>query len=265
MAAADLMGVVVGVILEQINFIYLFADLLLMTPVCIVMIFLRIVISDCSVWFTIAFTCDRYIAICCQKLRKRYCTERTANVAMVTVGVLSCVRAIPYCFAVEPWGCAGKAEYFTSPVWKAFALLDAIATPLLPICLMVLFNTLTVKHIIAANKVRQGLRNNSENQKDPEVENRRKSMILLFTLSANFIILWSPNVVHSMNWQVENYSYSDRYFSTPVYILQQCGYMLEFLSTCTNTCIYGLTQRKFRKELKDGVKYLFTLNGKLCK
>ncbi|XP_051864865.1 probable G-protein coupled receptor 139 [Pristis pectinata] len=265
MAAADLMLVVVAVIVEQINYIYLFANFLFVTPVCSVILVLRIAISDCSVWLTVVFTLDRYVAICCQKLRKRYCTETTATLVIVTVCAGSCARAIPFYFTVDPWRCVSSAEYLTSPVWRAYQLCDGIVTPVLQICLILLFNTLTVRHIIAANKVRQGLRNNSENQKNAEMDNCRKSIILLFALSANFILLWTPNVVHTMNWQAENYSYTDRYFNTPVYILQQFGYMLQFISTCTNTCFYGLTQRKFREELKNGVKYLFAINGRLLK
>lgn len=134
----------------------------------------------------------------------------------------------------------------------------------MPVCLIVFFNAITVSHIKAANKVRRGLRNGSENQKDPEVQNRRKSMILLFALSANFILLWIPFIVSTMRWQVQNYFYTNRYLNTPTFILQQFGFMLQFLCTCTNTCIYTLSQREFRNKLMKGVKYLLTLNGQLC-
>ncbi|XP_078251214.1 putative G-protein coupled receptor 139 [Rhinoraja longicauda] len=273
MAAADLAVVFVTVIVEQINNIYVLVNFLLITPVCAVTLVLRIATTDWSVWFTVAFTFDRYIAISCQRLRKQYCTERTANVVAVTVGIVSSVRCIPFYFMVEPyeiidrvpWRCVQKAEIFTSPYWKALILFDGVITPLLPICLIIFLNGLTVKNIIAANNVRRSLMNITENKKDPEMENRRKSMTLLFALSANFILLWMPFVIHAMIWQAENYFYSDRYLNSPVYIAQQFGFMLQFLSSCTNTCIYGLTQRKFRDELKNGMKYIFTLNGRLFK
>lgn len=243
----------------------MFANFLLTTPLCALIFVLRVATTDCSVWLTVAFTFDRYVTICCQNLRKKYCTERTATAVIGTVCVGCCSKSIPFYFTSDPRRCVSTAEYLTSSGWRAYELFDCITTPLLPICLILLFNALTVRHIIAANRVRQGLRNSSENQKDPEVENRRRSMIWLFALSANFILLWIPYVVHSMNWQAENYTYTDRYFSTPIYIVQQFGFMLQFLSTCTNTCIYALTQRKFREELKNGVKYILTCNGQLCR
>ncbi|XP_072884104.1 probable G-protein coupled receptor 139 [Hemitrygon akajei] len=273
MAGADLTVVIIAAGVEQINNIYVYSTTLLITPICSVALVLRVATMDCSVWLTVAFTFDRCIAICCQKLQKMYCSERTATVIIVVVSTVSCARCVPFYFAIEPyviinhvpWRCILKQEYSTGTFWKSYELLDSIITPLLPIGLILLFNGLTVRHIIAANRVRQGLRSSNEKQKDPEGENRRKSMILLFALSANFILLWMPYVISSMNWQTQNYFYTDRSVSNPVYIWQQFGFMFQFISTCTNTCIYTLSQRKFRDEVKNGLKYLFTLNGKLFK
>ncbi|XP_072094347.1 probable G-protein coupled receptor 139 [Mobula birostris] len=273
MAAADLLGVIIAVIISEINNIYGYAFPLLITPVCAVTHVLRITTMDCSVWLTVAFTFDRCIAICSQELRERYCTERTATIVIVIVVLGSCAKCVPFYFAVEPyliidnvpWRCILKAEYIYLPIWKAFQLFHIITAPSLAIGLILLFNALTVSHIIAANRVRRGLRNSSEKKNDPELENRKKSIILLFALSANFILLWIPYIAYTMNWQVQNYFYTDRYLNTPTYILQQFGFMLQFLCTCTNTCIYTLSQRKFREELKGGVKYLVTLNRRLCR
>ncbi|XP_072132300.1 probable G-protein coupled receptor 139 [Mobula birostris] len=273
MAAADLMVVILVVLVEQTNNIYIYSRFLFITPVCALTVVIGRVATDCSIWFTVSFTFDRFIAICCRKLRERYCTDRTATVVIVTVVIVSCGRSVPIYFALEPyviidntpWRCIGGYEYVTSPVWRGYELLNSILTPLLPIGLLVVFNGLTVRHIVVANRVRRRLLHSSDNQKDAEVENRRKSMILLFSVSANFILLWMPYVAFSLKWQVQNYFYQDRYLSSPVYILQQFGYMLQFLSMCTNTSIYTLTQRKFREELRNGMTYVFTLNGHLCR
>ncbi|XP_067878795.1 probable G-protein coupled receptor 139 [Heterodontus francisci] len=272
MATADLMVVVIDVIVNRINSMYFPVSFLSVTPVCIISFVLYIVFVDCSVWFTVAFTFDRFVAICYQKLQAKYCTERTATVAIVIVCVFSCVRTIPFYFLMEPaflidnipWHCVPRADYYTSPFWKAHEWFDRFITPFVPMLLIMFFNALTTRHILAANRVRRGLRRYSEKQNDPEVNSRRKSMILLFTISANFILLWMTYVVHAVLWPVTNVYYADKYYSNPIYITQQVGFMLLLLCSCTNTCIYGLTQRKFREELKNGMKYLFTLNGKLC-
>ncbi|XP_062894501.1 probable G-protein coupled receptor 139 [Mobula hypostoma] len=272
MAVADLLGVIIAVVLCEINNIYVYAPPLHITPICAVTLVLRVATMDCSVWLTVAFTFDRCIAICSQKLRERYCTERTATAVIAIVGLGSFEKCVPLYFAIGPyftidnvpWRCILKTEYLSLPMWKAYQLFNPITTPLLPICLILLFNALTVRHIIAANRVRRGLRNSSEKKNDPEMENRRKSIMLLFALSANFILLWIPIVVYSMNWQFQNYSYTNKYLNTRTYVLQQFGNMLQYLCTCTNTCIYTLSQRKFREELKGGVKHLVTLNVRIC-
>uniref|UniRef100_UPI00398F1C75 probable G-protein coupled receptor 139 n=1 Tax=Pristiophorus japonicus TaxID=55135 RepID=UPI00398F1C75 len=273
MAAADLFVVVTDVILNRINIMYFPVNFLSITPVCSVLVVLCIASIDCSVWFTVAFTFDRFIAICCQKLRTKYCTQRTATVVLGAVCLVRPIRCIPFYFTFQPkiiidqapWFCFSNESFYNSPVWSAYEWIDSIISPLVPICLIVSFNALTVRHIIAANRIRRGLRNNGQDQNDQNMENRKKSMILLFTLSGNFILLWMIYVVYSLNWLVENYNYMDKYLNTPLYRVQQVGFMLQLLSACTNTCIYGLTQTKFREELKSGMKYLFTLNGKLLK
>uniref|UniRef100_UPI00398ED347 probable G-protein coupled receptor 139 n=1 Tax=Pristiophorus japonicus TaxID=55135 RepID=UPI00398ED347 len=273
MAAADLFVVVTDVILNRINIMYFPVNFLSITPVCSVLVVLCIAFIDCSVWFTVAFTFDRFIAICCQKLRTKYCTQRTATVVLGAVCVVSPIRCIPFYFTFQPkiiidqvpWFCFSNESFYNSPFWSAYEWIDSIITPLVPICLIVSFNALTVRHIIAANRIRRGLRNNGQDQNDQKMENRKKSMILLFTLSGNFILLWMIYVVYSLNWLVENYNYIDKYLNTPLYRVQQVGFMLQLLSACTNTCIYGLTQTKFREELKSAMKYLFTLNEKLLK
>ncbi|XP_067882477.1 probable G-protein coupled receptor 139 [Heterodontus francisci] len=262
MAVADLMAVIIEVILKRKNNIYLPINFLFITPICAMKLVTKIAALDCSVWFTVAFTFDRFVAICCPNLKRKHCTQRTANVVLGTVCVLGCLRSIPFYFMFEPqlimnnipYFCIETFAYYTSPLWAAYEWFDSILTPLVPIFLIILLNALTLKHIIQSNILRRVLLSRINNQNDPESENRKRSMILLFTISGNFILLWMTYALHSLRWRVKNYNYTDRYFSNPIYINQQTGYMLQLLSSCTNTCIYGLTQRKFREELKNGMK-----------
>ncbi|XP_067835222.1 probable G-protein coupled receptor 139 [Heptranchias perlo] len=273
MAAADLTVVIIEVIMKRINNIYVPVNVLFITPICALKLVTKMAALDCSVWFTVAFTVDRFVAICCQNLKPKFCTQRMASLVVGTVCMLGCLRSIPFYFVYQPqfiingvpYFCILTAAYHTSPWWAAYEFFDSILTPLLPIFFILFFNVLTAKHIIMSNIVRRTLLRNVDNHNDPETENRKKSMILLFTLSGNFILLWATYVVHSLSWRVKNYNYTDRYYTNPIYINQQTGYMLQLLSSCTNTCIYGLTLRKFREELRNGVKYLFTLNGRVCK
>ncbi|XP_067865135.1 probable G-protein coupled receptor 139 [Heterodontus francisci] len=261
MATADLLVIITEVILNQINSLYFPVCFLDITPVCSVNSVLLRAATDCSVWFTVTFTFDRFVAICCQKLKTKYCTEKTAAVVLATTCILLCSKNIPFYFIYEPgeiidnvpWFCDIKSSYFREPGWVGFDMFDPVLTPLLPFALILLFNALTVRHILVASRVRKGLRGQSkgENRSDPEMESRRKSVILLFTISGNFILLWLVYVLNDFNI---GYHFDD----DSSYIFEEVAFMLQNLSCCTNTFIYMVTQSKFREQVKIAVKYPVT-------
>ncbi|XP_067837062.1 probable G-protein coupled receptor 139 [Heptranchias perlo] len=269
MAAADLLVVITDVILRVIGRIYFPVSFLTIIPVCRLIVILSFSATAASVWFTVVFTFDRFVAISCQKLKTKYCTEKTAAAVIGVVSALSCSLNIPLYFVFDPEyimdnvtrGCVLKPTFFTSPAWAAFDLFNLVLLPFLPFILILLFNVLTARHIIAASRVRRGLRgrSNGDNHKDPEMENRKKSIILLFSISGNFILLWSTFVFVVIYLHITNVQYHT------VSDMESAGFMLQLLSSCTNTCIYAVTQTKFRDELKNGVKYLLNLIVTLVK
>ncbi|XP_067830247.1 probable G-protein coupled receptor 139 [Heptranchias perlo] len=267
MAAADLFFIIFDVILNVINNIHFPNSFLNYTPVCSLILILSFASIDCSVWLTVAFTFDRFVAICCQKLRVKYCTEKTAAVVIATVCVLNCLEDIPSYFTFAPqelidnesWFCTVKSSFYTSPVWVAIHWFDIILTPFAPFVLILLFNALTIRHILMTSRIRRGLRakNNSENHKDPEMESRRKSIILLLSISGSFILLWFITLTYFICVQIIDFQLMLADYSDPLIIMEQTGYMLQSLSSCTNTFIYAVAQNKFRGELKNVIKYPF--------
>ncbi|XP_072356559.1 probable G-protein coupled receptor 139 [Scyliorhinus torazame] len=258
MATADLLVIITEVILNRIDDYYFPLNFLKITPVCSVRyVLLRIAIA-CSVWFTVAFTFDRFVAICCQKLKSKYCTKRTAAVVLAIIGILFTVKNIPIYFRFKPrwiidnvpWMCSNKRSYFTDPVWIGFRKFEKVLTPLIPFGLILLLNVLTVRHILVTSRVREQLRGQSvgDNHSDPEMESRRKSMILLFSISGSFILLWFVYVLYFFD--VNDFLDDDSF-----YIFKNVAYMLRNLSCCTNTLIYVLTQSNFREQLKSMLKY----------
>ncbi|XP_067858778.1 probable G-protein coupled receptor 139 [Heptranchias perlo] len=274
MAVGDLLVIITDVILYKIVYYYFQNSLFDTTPMCRLVVVLYASSQDCSVWLTVAFTFDRFIAICCQQLKTKYCTEKTAAVVIAVVSTIFCLKCIPWYFAFGPryvtnnvpWECVLKPIFYTSKAWAAFAWLHRIFTPLLPFGFILLFNVLTVKNILVASKVRRGLLgcNSGENHNDPEIANRKKSIILLFTISGSFILLWTTYVVYFLYVRITNAFYHTS-FNDPLFKAQQAGSMLQLLSSCTNTSIYAVTQAKFRNEVKNAMKYLFTHIFKLIK
>ncbi|XP_067882839.1 probable G-protein coupled receptor 139 [Heterodontus francisci] len=274
MAAADLLVVIFDLILRQIPIVYREQSAFLYyVRVCDIHAVLLYVATDCSVWFTVTFSFDRFVAICCQKLKTKYCTEKTAAVVLGTVTALSCLKNIFWYFLYEskytisnsPWFCFVASAVSHSLGWAITELMHYILTPLIPFILILLFNALTVRSIIVTSRARRRLRGGSrgESPTDPEMANRRKSMILLFVISGNFILLWVVFMVCSILKRLEYFWYLVT-VSLPTFV-QEIGFMLQLLSCCTNTFIYAVTQRKYRQELINGVKYPLTMIFKLIR
>ncbi|XP_067881926.1 probable G-protein coupled receptor 139 [Heterodontus francisci] len=274
MAAADLLAIITDVVLYRINDYYLPTSFLFITPVCAFQNVLRNAAKDISVWVTVAFIFDRFVTICCQNLRTKYFTENTASAVIGTICLLFSLKNIPWYFTLEPyvtinnvpWYCNAKLDYYTVPAWVAFSWIHRCLNPLLPIVLILLLNIMTVVHILAVSRVRKSLRvtKNKVNQNDPEMKKRRKSIILLFAISGNFIMLWMLYVIIFLLTQITNNYYSTG-LSDPMLIADQTSYMLLLLSCCTNTCIYAVTVTKFKEELKNSLTYAPKLILKLVK
>ncbi|XP_072349245.1 probable G-protein coupled receptor 139 [Scyliorhinus torazame] len=270
MALADLLVVIIDLVLRQIPIVYreqfiFFRNVAL----CNVHAVFLYAATDCSVWFTVTFTLDRCVAICCQNLKSKYCTAKTADVVLGTVTVVSLLKNIfwyflyttEYWLSNSSWFCRVDFSVTRSMAWAVVELMHYILTPFIPFVLILLFNALTVRYILMASKARSRLRNQSHgaSASDPEIENRRKSIMLLFIISGNFIFLWVVFMVCSILKRLDYLRYS---VPMPMF-LREIGFMLQLLSCCTNTFIYAVTQRKFREEFLLGVKRPLKMMAKL--
>ncbi|XP_069792494.1 probable G-protein coupled receptor 139 [Narcine bancroftii] len=266
MAAADQLIILINVVLWRFSSYYFPGVFLHTTPVCSLISVLGRVVTGCSVWFTVTFTFDRFVAICFPKLKTKFCTGKTASAVLTTTSVLLSLQKIPYYFTYEPlrvvdnvpWFCLQKASYFTDPGWVAFDWANTLITPLIPFALILLFNALTVRHVVLTSRVRRGLRGQrgGGSRSDPEMESRRRSMILLFAISGSFILLWSVHVVHFLYYTAAGADPNHHNDSEIIFL--QVGQLLLTLSCCTNTFIYALAQSKFRENLVHAVKFPIT-------
>ncbi|XP_038642992.1 probable G-protein coupled receptor 139 [Scyliorhinus canicula] len=266
MAAADLMAIITEVILRKLRFYYCPVCFLDITPVCSAIYFLARSALDCSVWFTVTFTFDRFVIICCRNLKTNYCTGKTAAMVLTITGILFCAKNIPFYFVYEPrkifdnvpWSCSTKSSFYTEPGWLGFDWLDTILTPLLPFSTIIMLNALTVRHILVASRVRKALTGQGKRHqhRDPEMESRRKSVILLFAISGSFILLWL-NIIIDFIWYRFRGT-GDISYNVSAYILGDVALMLKNLSCCSNIFIYVVTQSMFRKQIKSAVTFPFT-------
>ncbi|XP_072132589.1 probable G-protein coupled receptor 139 [Mobula birostris] len=267
MAMADLLVMMFCIIAHIVMYQFPFT-FLSHTSACKVVLYFMSTSLQTSVWYTVLFTVDRFVAICYQKLKAKYCTVRTAVAGIITVPLLVHLQNVPYLFEFTPvrvvngiqWGCQPSSWFRTSLVGVAFSFLQIILTVILPFVLIVLFNCLTVRRILVASKVRRELRGHSSQiQNDAEMEGRRKSIILLFSVSGSFILLWLTVTVSSLITGLTGTAHYDGDYTDPAFVATEAGYMLMYLSSCTNACIYTATQTKFREEMRLVLKSPWTL------
>lgn len=273
MAAGDLMHLIVGALLFEMKETFFPHAFLNITPICRLNMAMIYIAIDGSVWLTVAFTFDRLVAICYQSLRAKYCTEKNATRVITVVCFLCLLQNIPVFFVFEAgeiidgvaWFCRIRPNFYTSPIWNAYFMSEIILTPVIPFALILVFNVLTIKHIIVANRVRSKLRgNNNENgQADQEIENRRKSIILLLAISFSSILLWLVNFACFVSTFFSDNELMEAGDNGPFTIVEEIGYQLRFLSTCTNTFIYAASQSRFREELKNMMKRPLILINRL--
>ncbi|XP_059505430.1 probable G-protein coupled receptor 139 isoform X3 [Stegostoma tigrinum] len=182
MAVADLLVIILDLTLRQIPVVYREQFYFLVSiPVCNIHAALLYAATDCSVWFTVTFTFDRFVAICCQKLKSKYCSEKMAAVVMGTVTVLSCLKNILLYFmftarfwlANLPWFCFVTNNVYFSLFWVTIEFLHHILNPTLPFLLILLLNVFTVRHILVTSRARRRLRThtNGDDQCDTEMRN----------------------------------------------------------------------------------------------
>ncbi|XP_069792580.1 probable G-protein coupled receptor 139 [Narcine bancroftii] len=258
MAGADLLVIIFCVILNHLGPLYFPHSVLVHYHVCSINSIINAAAVDSSVWLTVAFTFDRFIAICCPRLKPKYCTENMATRVASTLGMVSYLRNIPRYFTYEPvpdpslFPICRLRNVCTKSLWAVYMWSGTVLTPLIPYVAILLLNTLTVRHILAANRARRGFRKPGAGgqQADPELENRRKSIVLLFAISGCFIILWMPKVVVFMMEEM-------LMDMSSLLVVSQSGTMLMYLNSCSNTCIYALTQARFRQQLKQVVAHPF--------
>ncbi|XP_072411962.1 probable G-protein coupled receptor 139 [Chiloscyllium punctatum] len=266
-AVADFLVITTGCLLNRIPRIYFRYSILSTTPACSLSAVLVYVTRDGSVWLTVAFTIDRFVAICSHSLKTRYCTDKTASQIMGVICALSLIKNIPYYFIYRPlyvldqvpWFCDIKAIYYSSPAWQAYDWLDRILTPFSPFLLILLLNALTVRHILAASQARKRLQRTQKGE-DQEIANRKKSIVLLFAISLSFLLLWITYVIYFLYVRIKGDAYFNSLnFNDPQYILQETTKVLQLLSSCNNVFIYAVSQSRFREQMKNVLMCPFTV------
>ncbi|XP_059816555.1 probable G-protein coupled receptor 139 [Hypanus sabinus] len=271
-AAADQLVVLFNLLLGMILMTYMPVELLLWSlrvSMCNIQAALLFANTNCSVWFTVTFTFNRFFSICFQKLKRKYCTGRAAALVLGTVILLSYLKNIfwylslhgTHTLIMSTEVCMRHFSYSRSQE-TTFLMIPSFLTPIFPFVLILLLNSLTIRHVFVASRVRRNLHGSrdGETPADPEMKNRRQSLLLLLVMSGNFILLWALLTVCSV-WESLFFNVG----SIPPNSLLELGYALQLPSCCINMALYAVVQARFRAQQKEAVKSPFSLMAKLIR
>ncbi|XP_069092602.1 probable G-protein coupled receptor 139 [Pleurodeles waltl] len=267
LAVANFLLILVVTVFRDIFYFYVNISLWWPRPSCGVSNWIYFTCVYSLTWLTVAFTFDRYVIVCCSKLKLVYCTAKTTQRVILCVYTGAFLMAMPTFFiyvpvpTVGPNGtskdiCTIRKDLNKIPILSVYDHFQTTVWIVIPLVSLMLTNGLTVWNIVITTRVRQGLKSAvaTKRQDDPEMARRRRSIMLLALITISFLGHWLPKMIIKV---VERLTYPpvNRYnFYHPVNVVRMLANMLIVLSSFSNMCIYALTIEKFRKELIRGAK-----------
>ncbi|XP_063810913.1 probable G-protein coupled receptor 139 [Pseudophryne corroboree] len=269
LALANLLLILVVTIFRDIFYFYVDITLWWPQPSCGVSNWIYFTCVYSLTWLTVAFSVDRYVIVCCMKLKLRFCKPSVTRWVIVGVYVGAFLVAMPTFWmyvpvlTTRPDGsvfhiCSLHRNLSSIPFLSVYDHIQTTVWIILPLISLVLTNGLTVWYITITTRTRQSLKVGSAGNQgdDPEVGRRKKSVTLLAMISLSFLGHWLPKMVVKV---IERFTYPpvNRYdFYHPVNVTRMLCNMLIVFSSFSNVCIYSLTITKFRQELFRGAKLI---------
>ncbi|XP_012215830.1 thyrotropin-releasing hormone receptor [Linepithema humile] len=212
-----------------------------------------------SIWIVVAFTVQRYVVIKWPLLRRSWCTVSRAKTVVIGLLIFAIIYATPWLiiqslitlnFDLE------ETHFEKSNLtywWTVLLIIDAILTLVLPITMIVSFNTLIVCAIRKQNRVRENL------FLTPDVPNERKLSTassasesnhikvtkMLVIISSIFICLNAP--IHISSFLHYYDINADKYVVT--FLRDMISYVFCLTNHGINFILYYATGENFRKEV----------------
>jgi len=213
--------------------------------------------GDVSIWLLVAFTFDRFIAVCFPLRKQRVCRWRRAVVASTVIVLLSLAKNVHEFWTRGPEYttsgqfrriCGSQQQYhfflqFVRP-WIAFTLIVAV-----PFILILFFNCMIVHVLIKSHRLRKAAvatPTPTETENGPSLSSFgfRQTTFMCLGISFAFLVCVSPSIVLLIGkpyWQRD-------YNNTKAV----CN-LLGFVNHAVNFLMYCLTGRRFRRALTTTV------------
>ncbi|UYV62359.1 hypothetical protein LAZ67_2000262 [Cordylochernes scorpioides] len=210
--------------------------------------------SNTSIWLTVTFTVERYVAVCHPMRGKILCTESRAKRLIFFVMLICILITLPTMFEWEV--CfkngifrpimtqMGKSDLYRSVYYWTTALLFT----LIPLILLVIFNSFLIQSVRYSSTLRRTLthRRDIATEGSSPSSQERKITIMLIAVVVLFLICQLPTAIMLL---------ISIFFTPPegsgdLAIQQGLGNIFNFLMTVNatgNFVLYSLLSQKYRR------------------
>lgn len=230
--------------------------------------YLTYVFSFLSVWYVVAFTVERYIAVCYPLKRPDLCTVSRAKVVVVALGILALLFYMVSLFTNGIVGgrCEPLQQY--ANIVLGFTYIDSLITLIIP-SLAIIFMNVKIAIKVAYFYTKQNEIRIHKQDKNTIANFRRgpvsyigsptrrsqKSQMkitkMLLLVSTVFLLLNLPHHSIRIYVLVANYTNGGQYRGTVTeWLVQQIFLFLYYTNFSINLLLYSAGGRNFRKAFK---------------
>ena len=246
MAVADTSFLVIGIFHEWLEWF----DVELDPWACKIHRFFFYSTGDLAIWIIVAFTFDRFIAVCFPLKKRFFCEPRRAAVTILVIGILCAIKnfhvfwtrgveydandqIVKYCGFAPPYV---NFELFIRP-WIAFAVIMVT-----PFCSIIVFNIMIVVSLLRSRRMRASATSTGGGN-DGRAFIQTTAMCL--SVSFAFLICIAPSILILIGKPYWKRTGGNAGYTIAKVINNQ----LVYLNHSINFLLYCLTGERFRTEL----------------
>jgi len=217
--------------------------------------------GDASIWLLVAFTFDRFVAVCFPLSKRRVCKWKRAVIASATILLLSLAKNLHEFWTRGPEYrddgelrriCGSQKQYafflnYVRP-WLVFAVVMII-----PFILILLFNCAIVKGLVRATRDRSmsiavpscSALSGTGNKPAKSTTSFRQTTLMCLSISIAFLICIAPSIVLLIGKPYWKHRTNTAYKNS-----KAISNFLVFVNHFINFFLYCVTGQLFRDELK---------------
>ena len=212
-----------------------------------------LIAQTATIWLTVSFTVERYIAVCHPLKAASMCTISRAKIVIIGVSLGSTLYNIPRWFEYRPEVFVdsahnnqtiirfGKTAFMNSEFYRQtyFSWLYVPIMCIVPLLVLLVLNAFLILAVRQSMKQRQ----NMQGVKDVKESRENNVTIMLVTVVIVFIICQVPALVYNIAFAVD-YEYVETDYSYS--ILSQFRNFLVCLNSAVNFILYCALGQRFR-------------------